>query len=270
MNDESPTLNLTYILKNYEKNIIAELKTLWNGFDIDLSQKEKYEVIGGIFSRQICVTMQFMSSPSIWTDDIAPIILRCLADNYINLAWILENPVERSKLFIIHGLGQEKLANEHRKQQLRNDGQNPEDDELVRDTENWISSQQYSFITEVNFGSWSGISTRKMAEEAGCMDFYNYVYQPFTTTSHNMWNHIAKFNLKLSTNPLHKFLKIPFVPKIEHHIRYLDLAAKYTDKCFQLYYEKFPNSTVRSSSYSIMIKGILELANSDGDKTNSV
>jgi len=31
-----------------------------------------------------------------------------------------------------------------------------------------------------------------MAEEAGCIDFYNYVYSPFSGCVHSMWQHIGQ------------------------------------------------------------------------------
>jgi hypothetical protein len=61
-----------------------------------------------------------------------------------------------------------------------------EEEELVEVLEAWINRQRWSFLTDVNLGSWSGISTRKMAEEAGCLDFYNYVYAPFSACTHSM------------------------------------------------------------------------------------
>jgi hypothetical protein len=58
--------------------------------------------------------------------DIAPIILRCMADNYINFSWIAQSPEDRSRKFILHGLGLEKLNLEQRKQQVAKEGIDPE------------------------------------------------------------------------------------------------------------------------------------------------
>lgn len=247
------------LLEEYATNIKLELRELWNDLDIDFSKKEQYEVIGGIMARQITLTTHLMSSSSLWTGDIAPLILRCLTDNYINLAWILKSPLERSQKFILYGLGQEKLMMEHRKKQMESEGLNPEEDDLIKFSEAWINSQRYTFLTEVDVGSWSGLSTREMAQQSDCIDFYNYVYQPFSFAAHNMWNHIAKYNLKVSENILHRFLKFPVISDIEPHFDYFELAAKYTDKCFNLYYRTFSEKIRKTFSYKILLDRLKNL-----------
>jgi len=269
MNNKEIELSFSKIIEEYCENLKNELKVLWNDFQIDLSIKEQYEVIAGIIARQITITIHFASNSNIWTGDLAPIILRSLADNYINLAWILESPIDRAQKFILYGLGQEKLMIEYRKNQMINDGLNPEDDGPIQFSEKWINSQRYTFLTEVNLGSWSGISTREMAQQANCMDFYNFVYQPFSSAAHNIWNHIAKYNLKTSDNILHKLLKVPVISEIVSHLDYLDLAAKYTDKCFFQYYEKFPIDGERKSSYKILKEQLKELEIKINNKNGS-
>lgn len=269
MNSKEFELIFSDIIKQYSDDLKNELKELWNEFNIDLSIKEQFEVIGGIIARQITIATHFASNSNIWTGDIAPIILRCMADNYINLAWILESPNDRARKFILHGLGQEKLMIEHRKDQIKNDGLDPNEDELIQFSEKWLNSQRYIFLTDVNLGSWSGLNTRQMAEQANCMDFYNLVYQPFSIAAHNMWNHIAKYNLRTSENVLHKLLKVPLISEITSHLDYLDLAAKYTDKCFWIYYEKFPNGKERKSSYKTLKEKLRELEEEITNKNGS-
>lgn len=185
---------------------------------------------------------------------MAPIILRSLADNYINLAWILKNPEQRSRKFILHGLGQAKLSLEHRKKQLENDGYDPQNDPSIDATEKWINAQRYTFWTEVNLGSWSETNTRKMAEEAGCIDFYNHVYQPFSTAAHNMWNHISRYNLTYSENPLHMFLLKPIVIRFDPELEYLELGAKYLSKMLKLFDTTFNYTSKVQSSYELLRK----------------
>ncbi len=235
MENEQARLDITSAISIYIDNIYLELKDRWNNWDVDLTRKEIKEVVCGILSRQVAILTNYSSSPNLWNGDMAPIILRSLADNYINLAWILRNPEERSRKFILHGLGQAKLTLEHRKKQLENDGFDPKNDPIIDATEKWINTHRYTFWTEVNLGSWSEMNTRKMAEEAGCIDFYNHVYQPFSTASHNMWNHISRYNLTYSENPLHMFLLKPIVVRFDPELEYLELGAKYLSKMFKLF-----------------------------------
>lgn len=251
MSEEKP-VDLTLLLDNYLNNVVAELKLRWNIWEKDLSRKEEFDVIGGILSRQTSLTINFVENPSLWNGEIAPILLRSMADNHINLVWILKQPSNRAKEFILHGLGQLKLMLEHRKTQMEADGLDINEDPLIKHEEEFINSQRYVFLTEVNLGSWSGVSTRKMAEEAGCLDFYNYVYQPFSSCVHSTWGHISKYNVMISDNPLHRFLYKPIIREFNPDPFYLKLAAKYLDKSFKAFDKTFLIECNSESSFSVL------------------
>ncbi|MBA6316224.1 DUF5677 domain-containing protein [Cellulophaga baltica] len=245
-------VNIKPVLDDYIKNISNELKIRWNKWPKDLMENNVYEVIGGILSRQSSLAIQLALNMNIWNEEIAPIILRTMADTHINLAWILINPKEHSEKFILHGLGQLKLELEHRKNNIPKN--NPEMEELLQQEEEIINSYRYTFLTEVNLGSWSGLNTRKMAEDSGLIDFYNYVYQPFSNCTHSTWAHIAKYNLKVSENPLHRFLKQPSIIEFKPHISYMDTGAKYLEKSFKAFDKKFELETEIVSSYEKFIE----------------
>src|SRR5690606_9168413 len=114
MKKEKAKLNVTVAIELYVENIYAELKERWNNWEIDLTQKELNEVVGGIMSRQVAIMTNFAASPNMWNGEVAPLILRSMADNYINLASILKDPLKRSQQFTLHGLGQANLILEHR------------------------------------------------------------------------------------------------------------------------------------------------------------
>jgi hypothetical protein len=197
-----------------------------------------HEVIGALLARQVSLAIQLAEAPTIWNGHVAPLILRSMTDNYINLAWILGDPLERSRKFILHGLGQEKLHIEHLKASLNAKGLDVGDDSLVKAREEWLNSQRYTFLTEVNVGAWSGTDARKMAEEAGCIDLYNHAYAPFSAATHNMWHHVAKYNLAPCPNPLHRFHRIPVIRSEPIDLDYLYRAAKYVKKAFTLFDER--------------------------------
>ena len=245
-------INISKVIENYIAQIKSELEERWNLWDKDLSQSHVYEVIGGILSRQTSLAIQFAKNPNIWNAEIAPILLRSMADNHINLAWILKKPNQHSEEFITHGLGQLKLELEHRKRKMEEDGISVTDNTYIQDEEDFINSQRYSFLTEVNLGSWSGNSTRKMAEEANLLDFYNYVYQPFSNCTHSTWGHISKYNNIPSTNPFHKFLRHPEIIEFYPDFFFLELAAKYLTKSFRLFDDSFPLNIVESKSFKTL------------------
>lgn len=263
MDSRNNTYNMTQIISEYIDRIFSELKERWNTWEKDINRKEEFEVIGGILSRQVAIMTNYASSPNLWNGDMAPIILRALVDNYINLAWICKEPSGRAQKFILHGLGQEKLNIEHFKSRIKKDGGKPNEDSIVQSLEDWINSQRYSFITEVNLGSWSGINTRSMATEAGCIDLYNYAYQPLSSSAHSMWNHISKFNLERSENPLHKGFFKPVVHKFDSEFTFFEMGARYLEKSFQLFDHTF-NITIKiRSSYERAIEGINDVLNEE-------
>jgi len=261
-------INIKPVLDDYIKNVTSELKIRWNNWSKDLMENNIYEVIGGILSRQSSLAIQLAQNINIWNGEIAPIILRTMADNHINLAWILINPKEHSKRFILHGLGQLKLELEHRKNNLPED--NPEMKELLEQEEEFINSQRYTFLTDINLGSWSGLNTRKMAEESDLIDFYNYVYQPFSNCTHNTWAHISKYSLRVSENPLHCFLRQPIIINFNSDISYMNIGAKYLEKSFKSFDKKFELGIKIESSYEKFIEDFNEIIEKNNEAQQKI
>lgn len=212
--------------------LYEEIEARIGSWPVDLTRREVHEVVGGLLARQVTLGIQLSSSPGIWNGHIAPVILRTMVDTLITVAWIVRAPVERARRFILHGLGQEKLDIEHRIDLLNNSGRDPDVDPLVQHKKDWLESQRFSFMTEVNIGSWSGVSTRKMAEEAGCLEIYRYCYTPFSAATHSMWQHIARYNLVPCESPLHRHHRIPCVFPVTPDLDYLYQGAKYVEETF--------------------------------------
>lgn len=227
------------IIDTYIGMVKAELRERVKAWPLDLAQYEMHEAVGALLARQVTLAVQLAAAPPIWNPHLAPLILRSMTDTYISLGWILCDPVDRAQKFILYGLGQEKLEIEHLKARAEAEGWKPEDDPLIKSKEEWLNEQRYEFLTEVNVGSWSGIDTRKMAEEAGLLDVYRFDYQPSSAAMHSQWHHIGRFNLVTCPNPLHKLHKIPVAPELGSDITYLVRAAEYVQKAFTLFDNKF-------------------------------
>jgi len=85
----------------------------------------------------------------------------------------------------------------------------------------------------VDVGAWSGIDTRRMAEEAGCSDLYRFAYMPWSQAAHGIWNHVSRLDAKQSRDPLIKHLLQPsYFPHQDFEV--LVNATKYLDKLFRL------------------------------------
>jgi hypothetical protein len=254
------------LIRSFIKNARLELKERWEKWTIDLSQNEIHEVVGALLARQVTLSRQMAGNPLIWNGHIAPLIFRAMADVYISLAWVLKDPLERSRNFILYGLGQAKLQLEHRKAQIGDREPTSEEKMLIKASESWINAQRFAFLTEVNIGSWSGIPTRQMAEEADCIDFYNYVYNPFSACTHSMWHHIARYNLRQCANPLHQYHQVPEDPEFPIDPHNLYLSAKYLEKTFSAFDKKFGIKVDVPSAFDHLNKGLDRLSETEGDE----
>ena len=116
MTEAEYSQKLMLIMKEYCTFVLTALDERWNNFPIELSASEGFEVIGGLMARQATLTIQLAENPGIWNGHIAPLILRSMTDAHITLAWILSGDFqERSRKYILYGLGQEKKLIEHLK-----------------------------------------------------------------------------------------------------------------------------------------------------------
>ncbi len=265
-NNEKEYQFISNLIANYIDRARKELDERWSLWKIDLEKSEVHETLGALLARQVTLATQIALSPGTWNEHIAPVLLRAMVDVYISLAWVLDDPLKRSKKFVLYGLGQNKLDIEHRKPRLKEGDEDSENAILIKALEAWANSQRYTFLTEVELGSWSGINTRQMAEEADCIDFYNYVYTPFSAATHSMWHHISRYNLQTCTNPLHGYHRIPIDPDIEPSVHYFYLAAKYLQKTFKTFDSKTELKPKSESAFDYLINQHKSESQSQGQK----
>jgi hypothetical protein len=218
------------IASTFESNVRKEVRMRWNAWTIDLSKNEIHEVIGGLLSRQATLAIELVISPTLWTNHVAPLLLRSMGDAHINLVWIMKDPLARSRQFIQYGLGQMKLRIEHHRENIESGQAAPEEELMVEGMEGWLDSQRFSFLTEVNVGNWSEMNVREMAIEADVLDFYRFSYQPFSAAVHSSWNHISQFNLMHCESPLHRYHRVPAIADQGMIPTYPIVAAKYFNK----------------------------------------
>lgn len=266
--DESATNweeELPEVVSKYRDVVCDGLDERWKSIASELYEPEPHEVIGSLLARQATLTIQLAGAPQIWNGHIAPLILRCMADAQITLAWILKDPIERAKRYVLYGLGQEKLYIEHLKMG-KISGEESEVDQIIQTRENWLNDQRHDALTEVDVGSWSGMNTRDMAEESGCKSLYNYAYLPFSGVVHNMWQHIAVYNLKQCRNPLHKFHKVPTIAEVPPHPDFVYMSSKYVSLSFKAVDEKFALSCKAPYPVDWLFNELKKLSETLGDK----
>ncbi|MDX6463698.1 MAG: hypothetical protein QOE55_7395 [Acidobacteriaceae bacterium] len=250
---------LLNVVEAFARRAEEEFKYRLKKWPIDLTRNEIHEVVGALLARQVTLAVQLASSASNWNGHVAPLFLRTMADVYINIAWVLCDPDDRAKKFILYGLGQAKLELEHRRADLATREAKRGEIERNQIQEDWINRQRATFLTDVNLGSWSGISTRTMADEAGCIDFYNYVYTPFSSCTHSTWHHVARYNLSPCSNPLHRYHSVPAIIDVPLDPDYLHLAARYLQKTFARFDEAFGKFTKQKSALDVLTRGLAKL-----------
>jgi hypothetical protein len=256
MNEEESLQLETYVkcLKETIDLSMTRLEERWDAWPINANQVEIHEVVGAIIARQISLAKSFADNPQLWNNDLAPLFLRAMTENYITLHWILQEPLNRVRKFIEYGIGNEKLQIEKRKSILEEQNEDPDEVEMINSRLHWIDFHRYSFLTTVNIGSWSGISTRQMAIDSGCKDFYDLVYDPFSNCTHSSWNHIGKYNVKISENPMHKFLRLPYVHPGSIESFYANLSIKYLSMVFNsfedTYFPKLKDDSILDIYYA--------------------
>lgn len=106
LEDESVDSNdsLEQFVFGYRNAVRADLRARLTNWPLDLNDIEVFEVVTALLCRQATLVMEMASSPGIWTPHIAPILLRAIADVFINLAWILKDPRQRSRLYLVSDL----------------------------------------------------------------------------------------------------------------------------------------------------------------------
>lgn len=260
MNEEISLKDIQQLIEDFSSCAREELDDRLGKWPPNSSNYQLHEVAGALMARQVTLAIEIVKCPTIWNGHVAPIILRAMADVYISLAWVLRDPEDRCKRFIHYGLGQEKLQLEQRRAELATREPSANEVEVLEAIEDWINSQRATFLTEVNLGSWSGISIRKMAEEAECLDFYNFVYAPFSACAHSMWHHIARYNLRQCQNPLHRYHWVPAIGEAPIDPYYLYLAAKYLGKTFATLDRAIGISTNKQSAFKMLRRRLDEFA----------
>ena len=226
--DPDPTDVFWQAIHAFVEHLAAQVHDRWAVWAQGYEERHVHEVVGGLLARQATLAGEFASNPSIWNAHSAPLVLRPMVENCITMTWILRSPAERAKLFIAHGLGQENLLLEQAKAGLRETGADPDNDHDIKRWEQWLNGQRYTFLTEVNVGNW-GPNLREMAEETGLIELHRNDYTRWSSTTHSMWHHVVRFNLKSCTNPLHGYHRVPTIQRLAPEPELLQTAAEYVD-----------------------------------------
>jgi uncharacterized protein DUF5677 len=199
----------------FARAVFVEIQQLAEMFLPDAHNPSRSEVLLGLLQRQGLIAADIARMPTLTMSPWAEMGQRAMAETLIRLKWLaVQDSPENYEWFVNYGLGQEKLYIEHLKTLVENREVRPDYDEIlaqIEARESWLSYQRFSWLQEVDVGGGThDKDLRKLAEEAGCGDLRNLVFQPMSAVVHGHWNAIAQQNLTLCYNPLHGIHRLPY------------------------------------------------------------
>lgn len=141
------------------------------------------------------------------------LILRTLTECLITLAYLMhKDKPELWKSYREHGSGQAKLAflklYELEDENLPN--------YVTRDELERLANEDiWQEFTKVDLGQWSNTDLRKMSIEACVKTIYDKYYGWTSNFVHEQWGAVRDTVFDLCLNPLHRFHRIPALPRMD-------------------------------------------------------
>ncbi len=255
MEEEDFYNKLNEATSKYRGLLKDELNKRWESLNLDLMKSGEYEVIWGLVSRQCSLVHQMSYSYLTWNEMFLPVIMRCMVENHINLAWILEKPSERTDMFIDYGLGRETKHLEFIKAK---EDKTELDLKVIKNTEDWINQQRFTHLNKINVGGWKFNDVRNTATDAGYKEYYDVFYDVCSSATHSTWNYIAKHNLIFCENPLHKNHRIPTIKEPEVEVGMFLILAKIVNDTFEIIDKKLDLNINTTSSFDYIVKALSE------------
>ncbi len=236
--------DITQLLDGYVDRVNLAV-ALRNGplIPVDTYQPQVPSVLAGLLARQATLATRLAQSPPFWDGHVAPLILRPMVECLVSFRWMVLEPVNRTNEYVIYALGQAKLTLSKIQAEIERTSDEETKERLLqaaRLQEAWVLSQRLMQYVDVNLGSWTGSSIRKMCEEVGDKDLYDFWFAPHSACAHNTWQHVSVWNTKVCRNPLHQEHRLSHTAMPNLTLEYVHQAAKFFSaliEAFDAYYE---------------------------------
>lgn len=138
-------------------------------------------------------------------------LLRTIVENYITLKYLAYKDDKTIwQQFRSYGTGQTKLAflKNLREESIPNFID-------LNDLQRYANEDLWQEFSDINIKPWAEKNLRKMAEESGIKDFYDKHYDWSSSYIHGNWGAIRDTVFTVCLNPLHRYHRIPFLPRID-------------------------------------------------------
>jgi hypothetical protein len=179
---------------------------------VDLHRPAKHEVVSGLVSRAARAVAAIVRSPHQWSGEHASSTFRLLVETTIVITWMEMKGGEIHEQYQSYGNGKAKLMRQHYQTLIED---LPQDrpkliDDWAEHLDRKTGGDWGEQFQAVNLDStFSGVSVRQMAEEAGLSDLYRHLYQPNSGIAHGEWWALEDYAMQRCANPLHLFHRIP-------------------------------------------------------------
>jgi Family of unknown function (DUF5677) len=211
----------TFEIDEIAVKAMSQVEALFNDFiehvldrdlPLDPSDAAKHEVLCGLVSRSARAVMALIRSPHMWSGEQGSSVMRILAETRIVITWMdLQDPAIY-KRYQNYGRGKAKLMRRHMESLIESLGDATSTDlrELAKRVKERAGGDLGEEFQDVSVETtFSGISMRQMAVEAGMLDVYNFIYQSASGVVHGEWWAIEDYAMQRCVNPLHLVHNIP-------------------------------------------------------------
>lgn len=232
--------------------------------DPDLYNPDRFEVMTGVVVRAIRQAWSVVTTPSLWSTEIGSSPLRSVVESLITVAWLnqREDPAMYTR-YKDYGRGRLKLQMLHL-EAFVDSQEDPKQETLdyLDQLRKRVNDDVYEEFQDIDLSStFSGVSMRQMAKEAGMEVDYQLYFAPASGIAHGEWSSLDRYALVRCLNPLHRFHRIP--QKTYGFSLDSDLALmvlSYVERLVDLYLE-----TIGSIGVGLNI-----VVGQDGDASSSV
>ncbi len=140
-------------------------------------------------------------------------LLRSLAEVLITLAYlVVKDEPELWQTYRAYGTGQAKLAFLKLVESERKDLPKHVDLSVL---ESLANEDMWQEFVPIDFGNWTRLNVRKMAEASGIKDVYDAYYVWPSGYVHGHWAAVRDSVFDICANPLHRFHRIPRPARVD-------------------------------------------------------
>jgi hypothetical protein len=231
--DEAETERLLEVSGRNAEKAFNYLKPLGDTYKCDLFAPERDEILLGLFTRLTRLFFKMCTDSSLWAQDMAGILLRCLVETGIVFAYLSRKGTpEEFAAFRSYGEGKQKLLMLHLQdtysgsQSLQ--GKSPA--EIARSVSDGASPE----FVNIELDNWTKKSARDLALAAGFEKYYRLVYDPSSADVHGTWMSLDQSNLTRCSQPLHRFHRLPGVFEPPAYSCFVRVAHDLYSECLKI------------------------------------